>query len=61
MLNYFSFFLTDDFLERLNENPICGLEWIRTETKNDSELCKFIMRNSKWFNYWYKELIKECY
>lgn len=51
----FSFFMNENFLERLTENEKDGFEYLSEVTKNNHEVCKFVMNNEDWFNAYTKD------
>lgn len=46
----FSFFLNENFLERLSEDEEEGFKYLCEVTRENHEACKFVMNNEDWFN-----------
>lgn len=55
----FSFFMNENFLERLAENEEDGFRYLCDETKKNHEVCKFVVNNQDWFNAYSKEAVAE--
>ncbi|ADM11713.1 uncharacterized protein Eint_061060 [Encephalitozoon intestinalis ATCC 50506] len=50
----FSFFMNENFLERLSEDEEEGFKYLCEVTANNHEACKFVMNNEDWFNAYVK-------
>ncbi|KMV66007.1 hypothetical protein M970_061070 [Encephalitozoon cuniculi EcunIII-L] len=51
----FSFFMNENFLERLSEDEEEGFKYLYEVTKENHEACKFVMNNEGWFNAYTKD------
>lgn len=51
----FSFFMNENFLERLAENECEGFGYLSEVTGSNHEACKFVMNNEDWFNAYVKD------
>lgn len=51
----FSFFMNENFLERLSENEEEGFKYLYEVTKKNHEACKFVINNEDWFNAYAKD------
>jgi len=51
----FSFFMNENFLERLAEDDIEGFRYLHEVTRENHEACKFVMNNESWFNAYVNE------